>query len=259
VGTAGCGVLSTSSAAGTFRPATRGVLTVVTSDVPTPGFWYGTAAHPTGGFEYELARLLAERFGLHAVRVRIELFPRVVEGDLRGADLALDLITPTSERESKLDFSTAYYTGPPAVVVRRGIAIPDLVAAESLRWGTIRASTFVDDIRTLVAPRKPIAMFEGEPQVLAALREGRIDASIFDLPLAVAIASHSGGTLEVAAELPSSELIAAALPKGSGNVQAVDSAIRAFIAAGTVKALFDRWVGSSVTDASIPLLHTTRS
>lgn len=258
VGVSGCGVLSTSPAAGTFRPAERGALTVVTSDVPTPGFWEGTPARPTGGFEYELARMLATRFGLHAVRIRIELFHRIIEGNLGGADLALDLITPTSQRESKLGFSTAYFTGAPAVLVRRGTHIPDLTTAESLTWGAIRGTTFVGDIQTLVNPSKPIAIFEGQPQLLAALRAGRIDAGIFDMPLAVVIARRSRGALGVAAQLPAPELIAAALPKGSDNEQAVDSAIRAFLADGTIERLLDRWVGSSTTDAAIPLLHTTR-
>ena len=57
---AGCGDLASSPAAGTFTPRTPGVLTVVTTDIPSPGFWEGTPAHVTGGLEYELARDLAD-------------------------------------------------------------------------------------------------------------------------------------------------------------------------------------------------------
>ncbi len=259
-GVAGCGVLSTSPAAGTFRTATPGVLTVVTSDIPTAGFWEGTAAHPTGGFEYELARMLAERFGLRHVRITIELFNRVVDGNLRGADLALDLITPTSARESKLKFSTAYLTGAPAVVVRRPTQIPDLATAQELTWGAVRSTTFVGDIKSLVAPEHPVEIFNDQLELQLALRKRQIDAAIFDLPLAVVVSRRSGGTLKVAAQLPTPELIAAALPKNSGNEQAVDSAIRAFIADGTIQRLLDRWIGPQATnaDTTIPLLHTTR-
>ena len=42
----------------------------------------------TGGLEYELARDLAQRFGLKSVRVTIVHFHRVVTGQLGGADLA---------------------------------------------------------------------------------------------------------------------------------------------------------------------------
>jgi ABC-type amino acid transport substrate-binding protein len=255
----GCGVRSTSPAAGTFTPATPGVLTVATTDVPSPGFWEGTAAHPTGGFEYELARALADRFGLHSVRVRLVHFHRVVAGDLAGADLGLDLITPTSEREQHLDFSTPYLTDPPAVLVRSGTSIPDLETAQGLRWGAIRATTFVDDIENEVDPEVPLKIFDDQPPLLAALRHGGIDSAMLDLPLAVAIAARSGGRLDTAAQLPTPESIAAALPKGSDNGQAVDSAIRAFTADGTIHRLLEDWVGSAAAsaDTSIPLLHTT--
>jgi ABC-type amino acid transport substrate-binding protein len=96
--------------------------------------------------------------------------------------------------------------------------------------------------------------------MLAALRGGEIDAAMLDLPLAVVDADRSRGALKVAAQLPKPESIAAALPKGSGNREAVDSAIRAFTADGTVDRLLKRWIGSAVANAetAIPLLHTTR-
>ncbi len=39
------------------------------AQIPDPGFWYGTFEHPTGGFEYGLARALAARFGLAKIEV----------------------------------------------------------------------------------------------------------------------------------------------------------------------------------------------
>ena len=257
---AGCGDRSTSAAAGTFTPRTPGTLIVATSEVPAAGFWLGTRRHPTGGFEYELARALADRFDLQSVRLRILHFHRIVAGHLGGADLALDLITPTAQREEHLDFSTPYLTDAPTAVVRTGTSIPDLATAQELRWGAIKATTFVGDIESMVAPDTPVDTFDGQREMLAALRDKRIDAVMFDLPLAVAIANQSHGRLDAAAQLPSKETIAAALPKGSDNVQAVDSAIRAFIADGSVNNWLDRWVGSEAANAetAIPLLRTTR-
>jgi ABC-type amino acid transport substrate-binding protein len=94
---------------------------------------------------------------------------------------------------------------------------------------------------------------------VAALKHGQIDAVLEDLPAAVATAGESGGKLEAAAQLPTKEAIAAALPKSSNNEQAVSSAIRAFTADGTIDRLLKKWVGPAATNAgtSIPLLHTT--
>jgi ABC-type amino acid transport substrate-binding protein len=118
----------------------------------------------------------------------------------------------------------------------------------------------VDAIGDLVDPRAPTRLFAGNDPMLAALRRGEIDAAMLDLPFAVVSADQSHGQLKVAAQLPSPESIAAALPKGTANREAVDSAIRAFTADGTIHRLLKRWVGSAVANAEtdIPLLHTTR-
>ena len=257
---AGCSDRTTSPAAGTFTSRTAGVLTVVTTDIPSPGFWQGTPAHVTGGFEYELARLLATRFGLRSVQVRTEVFHRIVQGQLDGADLALDLITPTSERERSLAFTSPYLNSAPTVLVRAGTVIPDLATAQNLRWGVVRGTTFVAIVNTLVGPDHPPRVYGDTSDVVTALEDRQIDALLLDMPLAVLTANRSHGRLKAAAQLPQTELIAAAMPKGSGNQEAVDSALRAFTADGTINQLLRVWVGPAAANAetSIPLLQTTR-
>jgi polar amino acid transport system substrate-binding protein len=255
----GCGTLSSSPAAGTFTPKTKGVLTVVTTDVPSAGFWTGTAASPTGGFEYELARDLATRFGLKSVRVELEHFHRVVAGRLDGADMALDLITPTDKRREHLDFSSPYLNGAPTVVTRSQIGVPDLATAQALQWGAVRATTLVDVIDNMISPDQPVRLYDNHAQLVAAVESGQVDATLLDMPQAVVTANDSGGRLAAVAQLAASEAISAALPKGSDNVQAVDSAMRAFTADGTIDRLLRKWIGAKAADAerSIPLLRTT--
>ncbi len=256
-GLGGCG--SISGSAGTFTPGRPGVLTVATSAVPSAGFWEGTPTHPTGGFEYELAREMAKRFGLDRVQIKVVHFHRLVEGHLGGSDLGIDLITPTGEREQFLEFSTPYLKSAPTVVVHTGTEVPDLESAQELRWGAVRSTTFVEAIADSIVPEAPTRIFDGQRELLAALRSGRVEAALFDLPLAVAIANESEGTLEAVAQLPEHEALSVALPTGSSNRQAVDSAIRAFTADGTIEDLLSKWVGDEATEAesAIPLLHTT--
>lgn len=227
--------------------------------MPSAGFWEGTAQHPSGGFEYELAREMAKRFGLEGVRVKIVHFHRIVRGHLGGADVAIDVITPTAEREGALEFSAPYLKSAPTVLVRAGTEVPDLKTAQELRWGTIQSTTFVETIEDAIVPEAEAVLYDGQQQVLAALEAGRIDATLLDLPLAVATAERSGGRLEAVAQLPDKEALAVAMPKDSPNRQAVDSAIRAFIADGTIEDLLEEWVGAEAAEAesAIPLLHTT--
>ncbi len=254
-----CGCGSISASAGSFRSAHPNVLTVATSAVPSAGFWEGTPTDPRGGFEYQLAREMAKRFGLARVRIKIVHFHRLVAGHLGGADLGIDLITPTAERERVLEFSTPYLKSAPTVVVRAGTEVPDLASAQELRWGAIGSTTFVETIANSIVPEAPTRLFDGQRELLAALHAGRVQAALFDLPLAVAIASSSAGSLEAVAQLPEREAISVALPKDSPNRQAVDSAIRAFTADGTIEDLLNEWVGAEASEAEsdIPLLHTT--
>ena len=236
------------------------MLTVLTTEIPSPGFWSGTPAHVTGGFEYELARDLGQRFGLKFVHVKLEPFNRIVSGQLDGADLALDLITPTERRSKVLEFSTPYLQSPPTIVVRSRTAVSDLATARTLRWGAVGGTTFVEIVKALITPDTPLRTFDSNAEMLNALKQGEVDAIVQDMPLAVATADRSDGRLLAAAQLPSAETIAAALPRGSNNVEAVDSAIRAFMSDGTIDRLLQKWIGPSAADAekAIPLLRTSR-
>src|SRR3954453_24254794 len=94
---AGCGTAGAGST-GRFTPLRKGTLTVATAFFPAPGFWEGVPSAPTGGFEWELARVLAKRFGLASVAVVPVSFNDLVTGHLGGADLALSELTPTGDR-----------------------------------------------------------------------------------------------------------------------------------------------------------------
>lgn len=256
----GCGTGSPGAESGTFDPVRSGTLTVATSDIDTPGFWEGSAEHPSGGLEYELALKLADRLGLDRVKVVIVPFDRIAAGDLGGADIALDQITPTAERAEQLDFSAPYLDAAPTVIARSGEDVPDLKTAQELRWGVVDGTTFADTIADEIDPDRPPRAVGDQAQMLLAIKQDEIDAGFLDLPVAVAIADRSGGSLEAVAKLGDEEGIAAALPNDSGNDEAVGVAMRAFMADGTIDDLLTKWVGPEADDAAeeIPLLRTDR-
>ena len=81
---------------------------------------------------------------------------------------------------------------------------------------------------------------------------------LLDLPVAMAQAAALPDRFEVLAQLSGQEGLAAALPNGSDNLEAVDSAIRAFLADGTIDDLSERWLGARLGSgaANIPLIRT---
>jgi polar amino acid transport system substrate-binding protein len=258
-GLSACGGAGGLGAAGKFTPRRPNTLTVATAQVPDPGFWAGTVQHPTGGFEYGLARALAARFGLTTIKVIEVPFEQLIAGHLGGADLALSDITVTAERAEKVDFSTSYLSAPPAILVRPGTEVADVHAAQGLRWAVQSGTTLREALAEAIEPSSPAQVLEHQREVLLALRVGRADAVMLDLPVALAYARESPHTYAVAAQLPSEAVLAAALPKGSENLEAVDSAIHALSADGTIERLGREWLHTDLQDGraeGVPVLRT---
>lgn len=253
-----CGGSGGGGAAGSFTPRTPDTLTVATAQIPDPGFWEGTAKHPTGGFEYGLAKALAVRFGLAKVKVIDVPFAQLVSGHLDGADLALSDITITDQRSEHVDFSTSYLKAPPAVLVRPGTEVPDVSAARALRWAVQVGTTLKEALEASIEPSTDTEVLEHQREVLLALRVGRVDAVMLDLPVALSYARASPRTYAVAAQLPSEDVLGAALPKGSENLEAVDSAIRALTADGTIEDLGRKWLHTELQEGGaedVPVLR----
>lgn len=255
-----CGGCGGSGASGTFTPRKPGTLIVATAQIPDPGFWYGTAQHPTGGFEYELARALAARFGLAKIHVIEVPFTQLVAGNLSGADLALSDITVTKERSKHVSFSTPYLAAPPSILVRPGTEVADVHAAQSLHWAVQVGTTLQSALEETIRPSNAPLVLHHQREALHALRAGRVEAVMLDLPVALAYARESPQTYAVAAQLPSEDVLAAALPLGSENLEAVDSAMRAFSADGTIERLGREWLHTDVQEGQaeqVPALRTS--
>ena len=254
---AGCS--SSDRASGDFRPAHAGTLTVATAEVPLDGFWDGTESHPTGGFEFELAKDLAHQFGLAHVRVVIVPFDQIVAGHLGGADLALSDVTATPTRGQVLDFSDPYLAATPAVLVRAGQSVPDLHTAQGLRWAVGRTTTLRDFLETTIRPTPPTRSSASQHETVSAVEDHQVDAGLLDLPVAAAVARDSDGRLSVAGQFDSNDDLSAALPQGSANLDATSSAIRGLIADGTIATLAEKWLGISIEGTSaehVPLIRT---
>ncbi|BCB87884.1 substrate-binding periplasmic protein [Phytohabitans suffuscus] len=247
---AGCG--RGVPAAGEFRPAVGGELSVATATLPLPGFW-----EEPGGFEYGLAEALADRFDLRLRVVQVP-FERIVSGDLGGADLALSQVTATPDRERLLDFSQPYLPATPAGLSRD--AIPDLATARDRRWAVKRGTTLAAVLTGFIRPTTAPALTADEPSALTLLAAGSVDAVLLDLPAALVVADRSAGALRVAVQVASDDSLAVALPRGSANVEAVDSAVRAFADDGTIDRLARRWLGADVRDAEadVPVIGRDR-
>ncbi len=212
----------------------------VATDLPAPGFWQGPASAPTGGFEYELARALADRLGLHGVRVVNATRERLDRGVPAGCDISLAQTDVTKEREARMSFSTPYYQANLGVLTKNGHDIPDLYTARAQIWGAEKGSRDAEFVQDTIVPDTPLRTFANLGESVKALDRGRIDAVLTDLPLAL-IEARSHKNLSVPAQFVTGDVYAAPV-RDSANLEAVNVALRGLMADGTVDELASKWL-----------------
>ena len=221
-------------------PTVPGTLTVATT-LPAPGFWEGDDATIVGGgYEWGLARALADEFDLNLKIVDVP-FADIVAGDLGGADMALAQIEITEERLEVLDFSLPYYASDFGVLTLAGETVRDLAAARELRWSVVdgaRQQSFLD---ITIRPEEPVLVVADDVAAAEAVASSAVDAALIDLSSAL-IQAHDNDQLGVAAKFVTGGQYSVALPKGSVNLEKVDAALRGFQRDGTLNNLAETWL-----------------
>jgi len=229
-----------------LTPAVAGQLTVEVK-LPAPGFWNGdTPEAIKDGFEYCLAAEIAHRAGLDKVAVVNVAWDALVAGQTKNFDFALSQISITDERKKVVDFSTPYFASDIGILAKKGTKV-DSAAMKSLRIGVQQATTGADFVDQQLKPATPAKVFPDTPSMFTALQAGQIDVAMTDTAIILQQAGASGGLFEVVGQYTTGESYGALYPKGSANEAALNKAIEALIADGTIKALSIKYLGGDPT------------
>jgi polar amino acid transport system substrate-binding protein len=229
-----------------LTPAVAGQLTVEVN-LPAPGFWNGdTPEAIKDGFEYCLAAEIAHRAGLDKVAVVNVAWDALVAGQTKNFDFALSQISITDERKKVVDFSTPYFASDIGILAKKGLAV-DSGKMKSLRIGVQQATTGADFVDQQLKPSTPAKVFPDTPSMFTALQAGQIDVAMTDTAIVLQQAGASGGLFEVVGQYTTGESYGALYPKGSANEAALNKAIEAMIADGTIKALAVKYLGGDPT------------
>lgn len=245
---------------GGFSPVQQGVLTVATN-LPAPGFWNGDdPSQIEGGFEYGIARELAERLGLeNGVRVVNVSFDALVAGQARDFDIAFSQVTITQEREQVVDFTEPYFNSDQGIMVRRGTEVPDVDAAKGLRWGVQASTTGQTFVEEEIQPAQEPLVYSETTQAFTALQANQIDAVLLDTAIVLGQASQPNSPFDVVAQFRSGEVYGGVLPKGSPNREEINRHLRDMIGDGTISRLGDQYLRPQFGQdpATVPYLEIT--
>jgi polar amino acid transport system substrate-binding protein len=219
----------------------KGNLRVATS-LPAPGFWNGdTPTKLDGGFEYELAKDIAEKLGYDGVKYSNVSFDALVAGKAKGFDLALSQVSITKPRAKVVTFTTPYFSADQGILVQTGTTV-DESNFKTIQWGVQTATTAQTFLKKTVKPEKKPRSYQETTQAFAALQAGQVDAVLLDTSIVSAQATESDGALDVVGQFETGEQYGGILPKGSKLKKAINGALQELIDDGTVDALTQQWL-----------------
>lgn len=260
---AGCGDSGDSSASGDscqpgdLATVQAGALTIATRKPLAPPYFADGDPSSGKGFESAVAYAIADRLGYPRTKVewKVEPLGSLTAPGPKGFDFALGQVPVAPSREEAVDFSAPYYTPKQAVVALKKEAWvePDFVLSmEIVKNGVQRGTSSHRALRERISPQEKPLILERFGEVVSALKQGRVEAMIVELPAA----------LEVVARMPEAHVVAqfsppggapwgALLEKGSPLTSCVSEAIDDLRASGELQKITVRWMSRSIR---VPIL-----
>ncbi len=171
-------------------------------------------------------------------------------------DVGASGITITAERQNTVDFSIGYIQIQQRLLVRVGedrfSSIEEFAQNEALVMGT-QVSTTNYETAVQFLPETRIKAFEQFPFAIQALIAGDVDAVIIDEIVGMGYQGQNADELELIGPSISSDALGFAFSKGSPLVDAVNRALEAMQADGSLAALNEKFFGPSfnVTEEDI--------
>lgn len=184
---------------GSLQRVQQADVLVVAFDASYPPFETTDGQGSFGGFDAEMARLLAARLGVQ-VRFANVSFDSLYDALFsRQCDLAISALRYEAERTRDVIYSTPYFDAGQVIVIPAGSSIAKAGDLAGRRVGVEHASEGDVELEKLAAKlggvdRRPFAARE---EALAALRAGEVEAAVTD---------HVSA-LEMRREVPSLRLV----------------------------------------------------
>ena len=223
---------------------------IVGFDLPAPGFWNGRATgttikNPTG-FEASLSREIAKRLGISTVEYVRAPFGGLFSPAPKKYDFAFEEVTITAARAKVVAFSTPYFDATQGVLIRKGLSpkptkVSDL---KKLQLCAQASTTGLSYIQHKLRPaKKPLVYSASSTAAFDAVESRRCDALILDTPIVVSQSDKKKGAYGgVVGQIVTNEFYGAVLEKGSKFKPALDQAIGALRANGTIQRLQAKWL-----------------
>jgi polar amino acid transport system substrate-binding protein len=229
---------------------TAGTLTVGTDKPAYPPYFEDDDPSNGKGFESAVAYAVAEKLGFTADEVKWTVVPfnsSYAPGP-KKFDFDINQISITPPRQKRVDFSTPYYTAPQAVLALKqspAAKAQSLAELKDAKLGVQVGTTSLDAVAAKIAPSQQPQVFNDSNDTVRALKDGRVEAIVTDLPSAFYLAAAEIPEATIAGQFaaPGGDDWGLLLEKDSKLTSCVDEALSELKSSGDLQEITDRWMG----------------
>ncbi|MFL5845123.1 MAG: ABC transporter substrate-binding protein [Solirubrobacteraceae bacterium] len=230
---------------------TSGQLTVATDKPAYPPYFEDNDPTNGKGFESAVAYAIAKELGFAKSEVKWTVVPfnsSYAPGP-KKFDFDVNQISINPARSKRVDFSTPYYEASQAVVVPAGsdLAPSSLADLKDAKIGVQIGTTSLDAVNEKIAPSQQTQVFNDSNDVVTALKQGRVDAVVTDLPTAfyITAAQVEGSKIVGDFAAPGGDEWGALLAKDSSLTECVSKAIGTLKSSGELDRITQKWMGAA--------------
>lgn len=237
---------------------TSGQLTIGTDKPAYPPYFMDEKPENGKGFEGALAYAIADQLGFAPGEVTWVVVPfdsSYAPGD-KSFDFDLNQISITAPRQKVVDFSSPYYTAPQAVIVSSKSPLAKATSLAELKdaqLGVQVGTTSLDAATSVLAPSQDVKVFNNSNDVVAAFKQGQVDAIVVDLPTAFYLTAAVLDNAMIVGQFnaPGGDQWGALLQKDSALTTCVSKAVDSLRDSGELAKITEQWMG---TEAGAPEL-----
>jgi polar amino acid transport system substrate-binding protein len=227
-----------------------GTLTIGTDKPAFPPYFEDDDPTNGRGFESAVAYAVARQLGFSAdeVRWRTVPFNSSYAPGPKKFDFDINQISITPQRAKRVDFSEPYFSAPQAVIAPKGSPVENatsLAELQKAKVGVQVGTTSLDAVNASIKPSAQPQVFNDSNDTVRALKNGRVDAIVTDLPTAffVTAAQVPGSKIVGQFAAPGGDRWGILLEKGSSLTQCVNQALAKLRSSGQLQRMQDRWMG----------------
>ncbi|MDX6332541.1 MAG: polar amino acid transport system substrate-binding protein, partial [Streptomycetaceae bacterium] len=207
------------------------------------------------GFESAVAYAVAKQLGYSKGDLVWQkvAFNNAFAPGAKSFDFDINQVSINADRKKAVDFSSGYYDVRQAVVALKGskaAKATSIAGLKKFKLGAQVGTTSLDYINDVIKPDQKPAVYQKNDLATSALKNGQVDAIVYDLPTAFYITSAEVTEAKIVGQFENSvgkpEQFGLVLDKGSSLTSCVSKAVDTLRKDGTLASIEKQWLSDAV-------------